>query len=364
MAGSISRDEPALSGPARGREGSRLRRGLWVIAAALVPLAAALPEARAEDDDPYRALFFRGVDLMTAGRYGVGCPMLAESYRQRPLPGTLFALADCEDRWGKTARALAHYEEYLHRFELMTPEQRSGQRGRDKLAAARKAALELEVPMLSIRVISPAAPGAVIKLDGRPLVGASLAAPIRVDPGSHEIHAQAPGGPASVQSVQIEVGESRTVTVAVESARALARTERNPEPTALGRDGPSTLVLALGGTVGVASIGAGIGLTIASRAKYAEADRIAATLNDPDKSYCARQGNVSSERCVRLKDNNRTGDDLQEFGMVGFVAGGAALAGTVLYYVLAPSKEERRIGAQVRPVIAASQAGLEVSGNF
>src|SRR5260221_14760041 len=98
----------------------------------LIALALSLPAANAlaQDVSTAKAMFDKGVQDMEAGKFDSGCPALQESYRLDPRPGTLFTLAECFAKGGKTASAVARYEDYLNVFSRMTPEEQGKQHGR------------------------------------------------------------------------------------------------------------------------------------------------------------------------------------------------------------------------------------------
>jgi hypothetical protein len=98
--------------------------------------AASTPAAHDAD-----AQFKYGLAEMLAGRYATGCPALETSYRLDPRAGTLFTLAECLRKAGKTSSALASYDEYLSLYARMTPEQRATQRERVAIATEERAAL-------------------------------------------------------------------------------------------------------------------------------------------------------------------------------------------------------------------------------
>ncbi|HZO12365.1 MAG TPA: hypothetical protein VFB62_03880, partial [Polyangiaceae bacterium] len=79
-------------------------------------------------------LFEEGLDDMRAGRYDTGCPKLAESYRQDPLPGAVFTLAECEWRWGKIKSAVTHYKDYLTAYDDMPLKEKAEQKKRAAVA--------------------------------------------------------------------------------------------------------------------------------------------------------------------------------------------------------------------------------------
>src|SRR5690242_13425871 len=110
------------------RPGLPRTRGVTAaVAAAVVTIAAVAPEARAQGGSP-QAQFDYGLAEMEAGRYATGCPALAESYRLDPHPGVLFTLAECENRAGKLASALTHYDAYRDLYAHMSEAEKGRQR--------------------------------------------------------------------------------------------------------------------------------------------------------------------------------------------------------------------------------------------
>jgi hypothetical protein len=175
-------------------------------------LLVSSPSARADDKDASGAFDF-GLSEMLAGRYATGCPALESSFRLDPRPGTLFTLADCDRKWGKTASALARFEEYLALYERMPPDSQARQRERASVAAAERSALERTVPLLSVRLPGDAPAGTRVWRDDVELTGPALSAMVPVDPGEHRIRVELPGGRAKEQRISIEGGEQRTLIV-------------------------------------------------------------------------------------------------------------------------------------------------------
>src|SRR5690349_330132 len=123
----------------------------YAIALAL-SLAVPASSALAQDVSTAKALFQKGVDDMTAGKFDSACPALQESYRLDPRPGTLFTLADCFAKGGKTASAVARYEDYLSAFGRMTPDEQAKQHGRDQSAREEHDKLKPHVPTLTVKL--------------------------------------------------------------------------------------------------------------------------------------------------------------------------------------------------------------------
>jgi hypothetical protein len=176
------------------------------------------------------ALFDQGLKDMLAGRYDKGCPELAESQRLDPEPGTLFTLAECERKQGKIATAAAHYDDYLRLFDHMTPDQQKDQRGRDQVSKQERAAITPFIPKLTLRLPPNAPPSTVVKLSGKQLDSPSLGVPLPVDPGSYTVTTQVPGGPVHEQSLVINKGENKDVTLEVDVPHPAQRAPANSAP--------------------------------------------------------------------------------------------------------------------------------------
>ena len=186
-------------------------RSCWVLAMLLVTLPAT-----AQDAVTAEALFRKGVAEMLAGDYASGCTRIGESFRLDPQPGALFALADCESRWGKVATALAHFEDYLGLVQGMTAGQKARQRDRVSKAKAEIAKLKPKVPELILVLPRHAPPETVVERDGVALGAAALGVGLPVDPGEHEVTTRVGDGPIRTTRFTLEPGEKRTVELEVE----------------------------------------------------------------------------------------------------------------------------------------------------
>src|SRR6185503_17683194 len=165
-------------------------------------------------EDRAEALFNQGVDLMEAGHPDQGCPLIEQSLKVDPRPGTLFALAECEAQRGRLATAVARYDEYLALFASLSPDKQAKQRDREKTARAQKAAIGPEVPELTLVLPKDAPVGTVVKRDGE-VLGTELGVPIPVDPGDHRVTTQAADGPVTEIRVKLAKGEKRRVELRV-----------------------------------------------------------------------------------------------------------------------------------------------------
>jgi hypothetical protein len=196
-----------------------------------VALATLLASASARaDENDAEAQFAYGLSEMIAGRYPSGCPALAGSFRLDPRPGTLFTLAECLRKWGRTASALASYDEYLAIQSRMAADQGAKQGERVHIASEARSALQATVPRLACRLPEGTPPGAVIERDDFVLSGPMLGAEFPVDPGEHVVRLRMPDGRTSEQKVTLVEGESRLVVAALPSDAPTAAPPPSPIP--------------------------------------------------------------------------------------------------------------------------------------
>lgn len=319
-----------------------MRRGLGFALAFSLFGSSAFAQS-AQDEAAAAAQFERGLAEMKAGRYEAGCPALDESYRLDPRPGTLFTLAECEAKQGKVASAVAHYEDYLARFQKMPPDQRRGQRGREKIADNQAKALRADVPTLELDLPQGAPATTKVTRDGVSLGRASLGIALPLDPGEHVIVVTTDGGTRE-QKVTVVRGDHKAVTLELPvsgpssttptpvAQPTIAQTVEPPpkdEPKASSHVGFSLAMLG----IGVAGLGAGAitgALTIGKKA-------------DIDK-HCI--GTVCSAQGKAAADDSKT---LGAISTVAFIVGVVATSVSVVLFVTEPKKNKPQAAILVGP---------------
>jgi hypothetical protein len=329
----------------------------WAVLGALaVTLIAAAP-LHAQDSAAASALYDKGFAEMQAGKFATACPALAESYRLDPLPGALFTLADCEAKAGRLATAVARYDEYLAMFARMTPKEQTGQRGRDKLAAAAKVSLVPRVPTITLKLPASAPPGTQVMRDGLLLNTPALGMALPVDPGEHVITTQAPGGPKHEQRFTIGEGEKKEVDLEVvpppapepsaaapsQSAPVAPASSAIPVPKApssaadqrgpkqVPRGGSSHTGAWVFGGIGLAGIALGSVMGVMTLGKKSTVDK-----------EC--KGTACSDAGMEAVEDGRT---LGLVSTIGFGVGAAGVA-TAVILLLASSGGEKRSEARPR----------------
>jgi hypothetical protein len=326
------------------------------ITAISLGLALSAGTASAQDVTTAKALFEKGVADLQAGNFGAACPAIGESYRLDPRPGTLFTLAECFAKAGKTASAVARYEDYLSAFARMTPAEQAKQHGRDQVASEQRDKLKPHVPLLTLRLADGAPTETALVRDGETLGKAVLGLALPLDPGPHTIVAQAPGGPPASQTVTLAPDEKKELTLTVKLAEPGTPPPPlvgGPQPTPAGPSAPVApppLDTARGSgqrTAGFVVGGVGVaGLVIGA---------VTGGLTLAKKSAITGNCNLTTKVC-----NNATGKDAatsaQTTGLVstiGFVAGGVALAGGVVIIATAPKGGAPKDGALAPSLTAA-----------
>jgi hypothetical protein len=314
------------------------------------PLALSSP-AMAQDVAAADALFNRGVTEMKAGQYKKGCPLIAESLRVDPQPGTLFTLSQCEVRWGRVATAVARLDDYLQLYERLTPDQKVQQQNRPKVVKEQRDKLILEVPQLTLSLPPGAPAGTVVRRDGAVVAGAALGLGLPVDPGEHVVSTQAPGGALWEQQFTIANGEKKPLVLEVKAAPTVeARTalaapvvvvtpepaKQEPSPPGAGTSGRRVAVYAIGG-VGVAGLvlgGVMGGLVLGKKSTIAA--HCMSPVNGSDEVLCDQIG----------VDAGNSAKTLGLVSTIGFAAGLAGVGTAIVLLLTEPKHAKPTTGAR------------------
>jgi hypothetical protein len=152
-----------------------------------------------------RTLFEEGRTASKNGDYAKACPKFAESQRREPAIGTLFNLADCYEHQGRLAVAWTMFS------DVAEESGRAGQADRASVAKQRADALAPRLPHL--RVETPKDPDLKLTLDGMAFAAGLVDSAIPLDPGDHELGADAPGKQHWTARFRVDEGASTTITV-------------------------------------------------------------------------------------------------------------------------------------------------------
>jgi len=291
-------------------------------------LGASVPCARAQAQDvgASQTMFDKGVADMQQGRYATACPEIAESLRLDPRAGTLFTLAECYAKAGKTASAVARYQDYLDQYARMTPDQQGKQQDRPQVAERQRSALTPLRPMLTLRLPPGAPADTEVKRDGEVLGGPSLALALPVDPGAHVVTTQISGGAVSSQTITLAAGEKKDVVLVVSTSPAGAPLAPGAPPQGADEPGRGNAQRIAGFVIGgVGAVGVIVGaitggITLSKRSTIKKSC-------DLDSKICKDAASVNDANSAKTTGTIST---------IGFVAGGVLLAGGIVIVLTAP----------------------------
>lgn len=187
--------------------------------AALVTVWSAGSTVAAAEPDAADALFQRAVAALEAADFAVACPLFEDSYALDPTVGTLLALANCFERWGKFHSAEQRYRGVLDEIAQL---EASDQEYRAEQAQFARAAASRLKPLIPIVVLVPPAPTKEpleLFLDGKALSVPESDSAIPVDPGAHSLELRAPGHTAWTRELSLVFGERRHIQLEIGPAQ-------------------------------------------------------------------------------------------------------------------------------------------------
>jgi len=326
--------------------------------AALVALALVgwgSPALAAVDAEEAQKAFVEGMTLMGKKRYAEACERFARSQELDPGMGTQYRLAECYEKLGRLASA---YEQFIAVAEAAKA---SGKADREAVARKRAAALETRVAKLTISIPPAVASlrGLEVRRDGALVDPKVWGAPIPVDSGDHIVTVKAPGKKPWEGKVWAE-GTSKLL-VSVAALEDLAPPVDKPAPRSL------TPAIVLGAAGGVGLILGATFLGLRAGKASAAGDLHDKILANGGNCVGGGAGEFVAD-CSALSLATSSGDTFGTVSLVGFIAGGAALAGgaTYLLWPSSASAPARASEAQwrVAPVMGGGQAGVAAWGTF
>jgi hypothetical protein len=324
------------------------------VAFALASASTSLPAAAQAEVGKADALFNAGRSLLEAGEYSDACPKFAESQKLAPGLGVTLYLADCYERVGRTASALAEF-----RRAIVIAAARGDRR--QSIAEERAANLLDRVPELVILVTPSArAEGVTVTRDGELVPSTEWDSPTPMDPGDHEIVVTAPSKAMRRLAVTL-VAEKGIRTTVVDSLETppLPSPLLPPPPPSASQDASGTssgpfpsqrwASFAVGGA-GALSVGVGIVLGAVAASK----------LHESNDGPCN-----STDHCDATGLGLR--QDAEHFGNAAtgaFVVGGLALAAGVGLYLTAPKPHAGVVGLSLEPSVATRGVSLRAGSFF
>jgi hypothetical protein len=286
----------------------------------LISALCASAGARAQDTrDPAAAeeLFRQGRAASEKNDFNTACAKFRESNRLDPAVGTVFNIADCEEKLGRLATSWTLFQEVVQRLPPAD--------NRRAIAEQRAGKLEPRVPKLSIRLAHSDRSDVTVRRDGVSLGTASLDTALPVDPGDHVVIVEAPGTRPAEFHTHVVEGQNAVLAVAVgEPIPAADQPVTGPSTVSPGDHPPNHTAAYVVGGVGVAGLitGAIAGVLVLNKKS---------TVN----SECA--GKQCSQAGV---DAANAGKTLGVVTTVGLVTGVVGLGAATYLFVSAPSPTE------------------------
>jgi hypothetical protein len=288
-----------------------------------VLVSTLLTSARARADDardPAAAeeLFRQGRAASQKKDFTTACAKFRESNRLDPAVGTVFNIADCEEKLGRLATSWTLFQEVVQR--LPSDDERR------TIANERARSLEARVPTLTIHLAHTDRTDVVVRRDGIVLGAASLETALPVDPGEHTVIVEAPGTQSALFTSQVGAGEHASLEVKLGTLSTTTEPPKDSAPqTSASAAQPSHTAAYVVGGLGVAGMVTGVvaGLIVLSKKSTVNSECV-------DKQ-CSQAG-------IDAVSSGKT------FGVVttvGFLAGALGLGTATYLFLSAPAESPR-----------------------
>lgn len=307
-------------------------RPLTTLVAVILLVAASATAQETFSNQEARARFEEGTKLADTSDYERARVKFLQAYALEQRPSILTNLAVCEQKTNRLLEAIDHAEQYLAH----------PQADARRSAAMRQLLDQLSRGTAKVHVVGPS--GLAIVIDGA-AKGRTPSADLHLLPGKHTV---AVG--ETTREMTLAAGETQNVDVTPTTAppppTEHATTKWMPPPTG---------AIILGG-VGLVGLGLGIGLGAASSGQRSDLDAKAKASG----GICA--ATPAAPACVDLRSARDGAQTTATLSVVGYVAGGALLAGGIVWWLLAPRTVSERVS--VTPLIGPSFGGAATAVRF
>lgn len=190
-----------------------MRRVLFSLLVCLVALVAA-PTRAAEDGDAKRA-FVEGTELYGEGKLEEALEKFRFAHEGTGSPNARLYLARCLNDLGRFAEAYHEMKKTLDEASAMAKQSRKYAKTRDA-AAAQLAMIEPKISKVVIALVGED-DKTVVTVDGEEISKKQLGVPLVYEPKTLTLRAESPGKPAAERSVELEAGETQTVTLQIKA---------------------------------------------------------------------------------------------------------------------------------------------------
>jgi len=301
--------------------------------------AFAGPPGRAPDDPQAvaRSKGEEGLRLFEANKWASAYEAFQRADELFHAPTLVLYMAHCRRNQGKLLEARALYAKVTAEpVPKGAPEQfmKAVASAQEELARIKK-----RIASVRVRFTSPAPSSTTLKIDNDVVSPEQWASAKELDPGEHEIIAEADQMPAVRETVSLKEGEATEVTLTLE-----AKAEHHPPPPRpRGSVLPGAIALGIGGVfLGLGAVTGGIALS-----KIADI-----------KSRCRPDGH-----CLKADGPKAwTAWTLSNVSTVGFGVGGVAVAAGAILLVVRPGGAKVQNKTALR--IEVGPSSLSLGGRF
>jgi hypothetical protein len=304
--------------------------------------AACLISASAYAAEPASALdeLKKGYGLKQNGKCPEAIPHFVESFRLEPKPKALLNLADCERQIGDLLAAREHATQGRDLARRQTDLELVG------VAEEQLAALEKELPQLTLRLAGESPRDTLVVRDATVVRPETFGEAVALNPGAHRVMATAPGHVDREFEVMLAEGARQVVDVEPGPALASGQPTVAAHATPIVADSPSNRsesprqVLTFG-AFGVGGVGIGLGVLAGIAA---------------GSKHTTLEGECPGNGCPPSSQSELDSfHSLKTWSTVGYVVGIAGLAGAGVLLLTAPRAAS---GATARVWIGPASAGL------
>jgi hypothetical protein len=307
-----------------------------VRATSMLVLLLGASNGLAEEADPARAQFDRGMELYDAEQYEEAAIAFERAYELKPSYKILYNWAQAENESGRYARALEVYQRYLTE-------------GGDEVDPGRVEQVQTEIKRLEslvgTLVVRCDEPGAVVMVDGLRAGETPLDGPITVRLGEREVVVKLEGREIHSEVVRVAGGEQVEIEVAA------PREDEQPAPGSVAEqpeDQPpkrvwTWVVLGIGGAAGIAGGILG-GVSMKQTEDFID--------------------DCGEHNCTAEREDER--DDIKRVSLTADilygVAAAAVVTGVILFFVEPPDEEGTAVA--VTPALQPDGVGVSLTGRF
>ncbi|WP_282424649.1 hypothetical protein [Polyangium sp. 15x6] len=214
-------------------------------------------------------------------------------------------------------------------------------------------ALDTRIPSIHLRVTGPPSDNVRVAVDGVAITDSKIEAPRRLDPGSHDIVASAPGFVTEQRRVTLEEGDTKPMQVGIVMA-PVAKTRLFPDRQEEAQPSPRSRSLiyagaGLSGALVVVGIGTAIGTNIAHAGAQDAVNGVGCAGYDACKAVYER--NVSQQV------------GLAYTSLFSFIGAGAVGTATLIYALTGKRQAaDTKVVSRASLVVAPGLGGVVVQG--